>query len=129
METYKDKLAAAKAMEPARSNVQLCDHDTPPPSRALSVRARILAAGGTEAAASRHPYPWGVPGDAEAVAVERLLALFALEALMNERVGRLGDEVAEQDGTAEIEEEAAHLQSPPQHGCAEDDAVPAEEAE
>jgi hypothetical protein len=28
--TYKDKLEAVKSMRPARVNVQLCDHDTPP---------------------------------------------------------------------------------------------------
>ena len=30
MKTYRDKLEAAKAVQPARINVQLCDHDTPP---------------------------------------------------------------------------------------------------
>ena len=30
MKTYKDKLEAAKSVNPARINVQMCDHDTPP---------------------------------------------------------------------------------------------------
>jgi hypothetical protein len=30
MKTYKEKLEAAAAVKPARINVQLCDHDTPP---------------------------------------------------------------------------------------------------
>jgi hypothetical protein len=30
MKTYKDKLEAARTMKPARINVQMCDHDTPP---------------------------------------------------------------------------------------------------
>ena len=28
--TYKDKLEAVRTMKPARINVQMCDHDTPP---------------------------------------------------------------------------------------------------
>jgi hypothetical protein len=42
MKTYKDKLAAAKAIAPNRINVQMCDHDTPP-KEALAVWLKLEA--------------------------------------------------------------------------------------
>ena len=42
--TYRDKLEAAKVVKPARINVQLCDHDTPPAhSAAVWVKLETLA--------------------------------------------------------------------------------------
>ena len=41
-QTYKAKLEAAKAVKPARINVQLCDHDTPP-KEAASVWVKLEA--------------------------------------------------------------------------------------
>jgi len=42
MKTYKDKLEAAATMKPARINVQMCDHDTPP-AEAAKVWVKLAA--------------------------------------------------------------------------------------
>jgi len=42
MKTYKAKLEAAKTVNPARVNVQLCDHDTPP-KEAAAVWVKLAA--------------------------------------------------------------------------------------
>ena len=42
LKTYAERLSAAKAVNPARVNVQLCDHDTPP-RQALTVWLKLAA--------------------------------------------------------------------------------------
>ena len=50
----------------------------------------------------------GVPGDTEAVTVERFFAVFRMVALVNDRVAGLGDELVEGDFGAQVQDEATH---------------------
>jgi hypothetical protein len=54
--TYREKLEAAKSVNPTRINVQLCDHDTPPKeAAAVWVKMAVLAEKNGAECRSRSP--------------------------------------------------------------------------